>query len=735
MCQPPSPNYVPGPEHPPSPVEIPYVPEPEYPEYLAPSEDEAPIKDEPLPTDASPTALSLGFAADHDPIKDPKEDPEEDHADYHDDGWDGDDEPSDDDDDDDDTDDEEPFEDKDDGEEEEEHLALVSSSAIPVVDPVPLARDTEAFETDESAPTPRSPQTMIPFSQTRLCRAHKTVRPEPPMSASMEARIAEHAATPTPPLLVSSPSLPLPLPLTISPTDAGAPFGYRATGIRMRALLSPTSPRTDVPEAEMPPRKRACFTTPAFRLEIGESSARTEEFQVRFEEAQDDRAFLRARVNTLFTDRPFHRHIIMLLDRESTYARRAWAGSEDRSAAIEAYVRTLEAHVATLIAQTSSLQTQLTTIVGRIETLEPRDLEPQDEPAEAGSSFVYLTKMAPRKRTARKLPATSTTTTTPVTDAQLRALIARGVTAALAERDADMSKNVDDSNDSGTGGRRQVVASRSSSPTTSIPEIPTALILPAPSAIVAPSSEPCKALTARKSIRPLTSHHLALRYTSQHLDHFTSVSSSSHSSSDHSSYGHSTSGPSLSGHTPPDTTVVDSSTPPRFVHPPPARTLRCSEAYLRWRSAPLSTMYLPTASESSAEDSSFESSDGPSRKRCRSPAATRFRDSISPEDSVEEDIDTDVLDDIEGSRCVFPTFPIVFRPFKTLCFFNYALILRQDYDITSSLRRGALQQVSTVRECTFTDFLKCQTMNFKGTERVVSLTQWVVGHDVAYAMP
>nr|GFA29071.1 hypothetical protein [Tanacetum cinerariifolium] len=43
-----------------------------------------------------------------------------------------------------------------------------------------------------------------------------------------------------------------------------------------------------------------------------------------------------------------------------------------------------------------------------------------------------------------------------------------------------------------------------------------------------------------------------------------------------------------------------------------------------------------------------------------------------------------------GSRCVFPTFPIVFRPFKTLCFLNYALMIRQDYDITSSLRRGAL---------------------------------------------
>nr|GFD49583.1 hypothetical protein [Tanacetum cinerariifolium] len=30
-------------------------------------------------------------------------------------------------------------------------------------------------------------------------------------------------------------------------------------------------PRTDIPETDMPPRKKACLTTP--RLEIGESSA------------------------------------------------------------------------------------------------------------------------------------------------------------------------------------------------------------------------------------------------------------------------------------------------------------------------------------------------------------------------------------------------------------------------------------------------------------------------------
>nr|GEU74196.1 reverse transcriptase domain-containing protein [Tanacetum cinerariifolium] len=289
-------------------------------------------------------------------------DPEEDHADYPTDGGDSDDEPSDDDGDDDDTDeeDEEPFED----EKEEEHLAPTDSSVVPIVDLVSSAGDTKAFETDESAPTPRSPQTMIPFSQIRLRMARKTVRPEPPMLASMEVRTAEHAAAPTPPLHISSPPLPLLSTLTTSPTDEEAQLGYRAAAIRMRALLLPTSPRTDVLEAKMPPQKRACFTTPAPGLEIGESSAAnaarqpgpTLEADLRRDRVEgigygitdtwdkiveamleDDRTFLRAWVNTLFRDRSFHRHTVMLLDREATYARRAWAGSEDRSAAIEAH--------------------------------------------------------------------------------------------------------------------------------------------------------------------------------------------------------------------------------------------------------------------------------------------------------------------------------------------------------------------------------------------------------------
>ncbi|GJV83985.1 hypothetical protein Tco_1523883 [Tanacetum coccineum] len=133
--------------------------------------------------------------------------------------------------------DEEPFKDEDD-DEEEEHLAPADSSVVPVVDPVPSAGDTEAFQTDESAPTPRSPQTKVPFAQTHLRRARKTVRLEPPMSPFMEARIAEYAAVPTPP----------------SPPP------------------SPLSPWEDVLEAELPPRKKLYPTTPTSRYEVGESS-------------------------------------------------------------------------------------------------------------------------------------------------------------------------------------------------------------------------------------------------------------------------------------------------------------------------------------------------------------------------------------------------------------------------------------------------------------------------------
>ncbi|GKB97722.1 putative reverse transcriptase domain-containing protein [Tanacetum coccineum] len=49
---------------------------------------------------------------------------------------------------------------------------------------------------------------------------------------------------------------------------------------------------------------------------------------------------------------------------------------------------------------------------------------------------------------------------TPMNDAQIKALIARGVAYALAERDADKSRNGDDNHDSGSDGRRRMPVAR-----------------------------------------------------------------------------------------------------------------------------------------------------------------------------------------------------------------------------------------------------------------------------------
>nr|GEZ99228.1 hypothetical protein [Tanacetum cinerariifolium] len=62
--------------------------------------------------------------------------------------------------------------------------------------------------------------------------------------------------------------------------------------------------------------------------------------------------------------------------------------------------------------------------------------------------------MAPKKRTTRASPATTSTTTIPVTNAEFKALIDQGVADALAACDADRSMNGDDSHNSGMGSRR-----------------------------------------------------------------------------------------------------------------------------------------------------------------------------------------------------------------------------------------------------------------------------------------
>nr|GEW37353.1 hypothetical protein [Tanacetum cinerariifolium] len=82
---PPSPDYVPSPEHLPLLVYVPYVPEPAYPEYMPPEDDILPAEEQPLLAVASLIADSLGYNPKSDPEKDLEEDdedPKEDPADY-----------------------------------------------------------------------------------------------------------------------------------------------------------------------------------------------------------------------------------------------------------------------------------------------------------------------------------------------------------------------------------------------------------------------------------------------------------------------------------------------------------------------------------------------------------------------------------------------------------------------------------------------------------------------------
>nr|GEY99504.1 hypothetical protein [Tanacetum cinerariifolium]GEZ07784.1 hypothetical protein [Tanacetum cinerariifolium] len=253
------------------------------------------------------------------------------------------------------------------------------------------------------------------------------------------------------------------------------------------------------------------------------------------------------------------------------------------------------------------------------------------------------------------------------------------------------------------------IPERHVSPTTSTPKIPTAPILSTPSAIVAPPFEedlpvdrlyrthpggPCKALIVRNLVRPLPSHRLALR------------------------------------------------------------TPWCSKAYLCWRSTSLSTMYPPTTSESSAGDSSSESSVGPSfpSRDDILPPHKRFKDSILPEDSVKEDIDTNMLEDIEADITTVEV--AIDRDVEARIDVGIGIEVdvridvevevedevessdrgtmevRVDIDAGIDIPNGMLMPDAV--ECLEQDFMKCQPLNFKGTKRVVGLTRWFEKMEIVF---
>nr|GFC19584.1 hypothetical protein [Tanacetum cinerariifolium] len=297
---PPSPDYIPGPEEPKQAPPLPdYVPGPKH------ADDEIVAEDQLYAEDASPTAQSPEYVSESDleayPEEDDDEDPEEDPVDYPADGGDdGDDEEgSSEDDEDDDMDIEA------DEEEEEEHPSPADSVvvALPATDQALSTKETEPFETDESAATP-SPH--LAYRMTARISIPSPL-PVPAWFDSEVDRLLSMSFPPSSPLShLSSPPPRIPFPPlppilslpshVLSPAPPPSPIrslGYRVSMIRLSDApssgippplpisahtsspplqLPSASHREDRPKVTLPPRKRIGIALGP-RYEVGESSS------------------------------------------------------------------------------------------------------------------------------------------------------------------------------------------------------------------------------------------------------------------------------------------------------------------------------------------------------------------------------------------------------------------------------------------------------------------------------
>ncbi|GJT04495.1 putative reverse transcriptase domain-containing protein [Tanacetum coccineum] len=461
--------------------------------------EEVPIEDQPYAAADSPIALSPSYITNSDPKEDPKDESEDGPTDYPADGRDDDDDDLSGDDADDEDEEEASKEDKDE-EDKEEHLALVDSTAVAslVVDHVPSAKETEPFETNESAATPPP-----------LPPAYRT-------TARMAVEIQLRTASP-PPLPLPSP-LPLPPPIILLRT--------RASMVLMRAaasstyiltprsrippsgtppilpILFPTSSlplplpstdcRADVLEAVLPPRKRLCIT-PGPRFEVEESSSAAARFTRGFRadygfvgtldaEIRSDpdrevgygitdiwvdpaKATKETPSTTLaeLSQRMIDFVTTIRQDTDEIYVRLDDAPS-DRSlmtSQLNMLRRDRCYHTNTTLLVKREARVTRETTVSALQT-ENGELWATDNRQKTQLLEALNQKIPPRKapRT-RTIPSTATATTS-MTNAAIRALISRGVADALAEHEIQRNNNLngDGSQGSGSGIARPVHPTR-----------------------------------------------------------------------------------------------------------------------------------------------------------------------------------------------------------------------------------------------------------------------------------
>ncbi|GKA32488.1 hypothetical protein Tco_0718855 [Tanacetum coccineum] len=301
----------------------------------------------------------------------------------------------------------------DEDEEEEEHLAPADSIvvALPATDQAPSAKETELFETDESAatppphhayrvttrisipdpvPTPLWSDAEIPSPSLPLSPSSLVLSPAPPPSPIHslgyqivmvrmrdEAASTSHSLPLSPPFILfptrpDAPSLGIPPPLPISVPTSSPPL-----------LLPSASRREGRPKVTLPPQKKLGIVLgPGY--EVGESlsaaAARparglradygfvatmdreirrdperedTDEVYTRLDDEQSQRQLLAGRLNMLFRDRRAHAYTHHQMETEARLSREAWRRSMDASDLARGEVMSLRT---TVLAQMKSTE-------------------------------------------------------------------------------------------------------------------------------------------------------------------------------------------------------------------------------------------------------------------------------------------------------------------------------------------------------------------------------------------
>ncbi|GJT33984.1 hypothetical protein Tco_0924403 [Tanacetum coccineum] len=271
---PPSPDYMPGPEHPPSPIYVPYVPGPIYLEFMPPEEDVLPTEEQPLPAAVSPTTDSLDYPTN----RDGGEEEEESFGD--------------------DTDDEE--ENKDEDKEEEEYLA--STDSVP-------PQDARLLATPTPPPSPLFPlslplpQILSPLPQILL----------PPLPVS-------------PPPLPASPTYPLGY--KVAMIRLRAEVGVSEVTLPPQKRLCITlGPIFEVVRVHPLPLlellkvlEQTMDLLALWMMRLGETLRErqdTYEIYGRLDDAQDDRSLMSGQLNMLRRDRCAHARTARLMKTEA----------------------------------------------------------------------------------------------------------------------------------------------------------------------------------------------------------------------------------------------------------------------------------------------------------------------------------------------------------------------------------------------------------------------------------